>query len=61
MNSVRVDLRTHLFIYSFVDQIVKGFTKFVTIFLLLCFGVLATRHMGFSLPDQGLYLHPLHL
>ena len=27
----------------------------------LCFGFLATRHVGSQLPDQGWNCHPLHL
>ena len=41
--------------------IFKVFIEFVTILLLFsCFGVLALRHVGSYLPDQGSNLHPLH-
>ena len=44
-----------------MGTILKFFIISVTVLLLfLCFGFLATRHVGSWLLDQELNLHPLH-
>ena len=48
------------FFFFLMWTILKVFTEFVTILLVLWYGFLAAKHEGSYLPDQGSNPHPLH-